>query len=128
MKKIIWFFTLIWFIVASNMQLVHAVEMKNDLMYKNHIMQKVDNTAFCDNSNKNDKNECYKEIILDKYVSKQEKTKTNTILFTVLPITFFSDKTIKLYKIFYNIKYIWKIPIFEKSSYLNLLWIVKNLN
>ncbi|EKE27266.1 MAG: hypothetical protein ACD_3C00231G0004 [uncultured bacterium (gcode 4)] len=131
MKRIIWFLTLLLFLVASNMQLIHASEMKNESINKEHAMHNEDDSIFCDVSEDGEKQEnddCYQDIIWDRYISSNQLKLESVNAFNLVSFSSFQyDEPI----VEINLNSRPHSPpdiFFQKSSYSNLLWIIKNLN
>ena len=126
MKKIIWFLTFIWFLVISNLQLVHALE-SEDMHSSNIQMTKQnDESIFCDIWNRTE-SQCIKELLPDKLFRNEEKSDISIKI--INNFCFENEPFFSLYKnIPNNIINSPPIPIFNKSIYSNLNWIIKNLN
>lgn len=126
MKRLIWLLTLIWFLVASHIQLIHAEDMRNMKMHGNHIIHGNFESIFCDKSNTQE-SQCTKEIFPDKIAEKKQKDDlivriTNDFYIDFLLVNHFTGENIKIWE---NIT---EIPIFYKSTYHNMTWIIRNLN
>lgn len=128
MKKFIWFLTLIWFVVASNMQLIHAEDMRGEIMPKGHIMKNSDDSIFCKTTDKSTEKECYKDLLWDKYItSSLSKTELSKYLTNTLPI-YVSNFVIPSGQDIDIKQHSPPNLIFQKSNYPNLISIIKNLN
>ncbi len=113
------------------MQLIHASEMKNESINNEHSMHIEDDSIFCDVSEDGEKQEnddCYLDIIWDKQISSNQLKLETIKIFNLISFSAFqSDEPIVEIKL--NSRQHSPPDIFfQKSSYSNLSWIIKNLN
>ncbi|EKE26358.1 MAG: hypothetical protein ACD_4C00313G0005 [uncultured bacterium (gcode 4)] len=128
MKKIIIFATFIIFLTTSQIQLIHAASMWKMINHDEMIqLQKKDESVFCETST--NWSDCYDDSIQEKYILVKSKN-TNNLIVTNIIYPSLKDNNFKIYKIknSHNTNSPPYIYISTYSSYLNLIWIVKNLN
>lgn len=131
MKRILSFLTLAAFAIASQMPLLHAMDMENASLQNSGEMQMVQPLVFCGNETKkqNDTPQCcLHQMFPDTLVQAQGiSLKKIGKVITILPFAF--QETLVL-SVNNDIPQNIHAPpdIFQKSNYRNLIGIVKNLN
>jgi len=118
-------------LTVSSIQIIHAAEMQgiSEMQIHNQgnkTMTLKDESIFCDLWDKKN-TQCNKEVLPDKYAQNQEKHNLNqnilvSFYFILQEDVFLKDKEV--------LNWINDPPwvVFQKSKYINLVWIVKNLN
>lgn len=110
------------------MQLVHAFDMMKMTHGDRHEMTEITRSIFCETSTQSEKTECAKEIIPDK-LSLQSRTDDLIHDFSsTLPIFFILSENTKSNPLDNKQKLGPPGNVYEKTSYSNLVGIIKNLN
>lgn len=133
MKKIKIYFTLFCFLIVSQIQLIHAIDMWDIFVHENKMMYSVNHNTihtplFCDShSSKQTHNDCSQDIVIDKWILLQNKVEwKNKIKFL---FSFYPNKIYFVNKMDINIpSHSFPFFISSKSNYIELIWIVKHIN
>lgn len=134
MKRLATLLTLIWFMIASQMQSIHAMDMWAMDTHENmaHLMSN-NESIFCNSDPvKQNQNDCYKELIWDRSVNIENKQELKNDKKISYPNQIFYVNKSNLNWLNLSLELVNYSPpegIFkQKSDYQNLTWIIKNLN
>jgi hypothetical protein len=92
MKKFLTSLTLLIFLVLSQMQLVHAFDMKRvDIVAHHHSVMEVKKSIFCTPSHEDNESDCAKVLIPDAVTPSENQKAFKTKNLSSLPISFLSE-------------------------------------
>lgn len=128
MKRILSSLIFLGFLIISQMQLVHAFDMRWMDMTAHHAVMQMEEPIFCETSSQNNEEKCIVEILPYKILSQQNWKELIEKVAFVLPLSF------PFQKISWNNPAVsaplFRSPdlIFQKTKYTNLVGIIKMLD
>ncbi len=129
MKKFLAFLTFLTFLIISQMQSVHAFDMSGmDMSSGHHSRAGTAVSIFCETSPDTTQNQCAKELIPDKALSKQDTPESLKTPIISVPFSHYvevgsQENTSKIVSICGPPE-----AIYYRSAYVNMMGIMKSLN